>query len=79
MIYTTEPEAQLECDLLNRKHEDTGRTWEPGIVKHAGWKDIVPKNYWQPVEVTPDRNDHDALAMHARRTCYHNTGENYVC
>jgi len=74
MMYTGhdgQEQAQLECDLLNRRHVKlgTGRTWEPKMVAHAGWRDICSREYWQPQEVVP--TDHGELAMHARRTCFH--------
>lgn len=76
MMYGTEAEAQLECDLLNKRHAklQTGRKWVPNTIKAAGWRETVPTTWWQPCEVlllTHDKSDHGAQAMHARRTCYH--------
>ena len=73
MRYDSKEQAQLECDLLNRRHEKlgTGRRWAPGSIKAVGWRETVPTTWWQPVEVRALEHDHGELAMHARRTCFH--------
>lgn len=76
MIYSDKEQAQLECDLLNRKHEalGTGRTWVPVKGVHVvGGHTGSPyeDEMWQPTEAVTTA--HGPRTQAVRRTMFINT------
>lgn len=66
MRYFEKEQAQLECDLLNRKG---GTQYTPVAIQVVPHREFAKREMWQP---HPNRILTDA---YVRRTCYHHKDE----